>query len=184
MWNRGNSYTGYLDDRSIYDNGRQRSRSDANCTVTFTGATATSTVAVGASVPAPGGVVLSWVADAACATQPAPITPLAGPINLIGVTSTFGAILVVSETHYVSTFAAPVVTCGANLAALTAATQGNIAGPSAALGQTQVYYNVAAAATAVGFAPSACTITVTDNQPTPSTGTIGVSLTTTGGGIN
>jgi hypothetical protein len=127
---------------------------------------------------------MSWVADAAYATQPAPITPLLGPINLIGVTSTFGAVLVVSETHYVSTFNAPVVTCGTNLAALTAATQGNIAGPSAALGQTQVYYNVAAVATAVGFAPAACTISVTDNQPTPSTGTIGVSLTTTGGGIN
>ena len=184
MWNRGNSYTGYLDDRSIYDNGRQRSRSECELHGHLHRRNRNVDVAVGASVPAPGGVVLSWVADAAYATQPAPITPLAGPINLIGVTSTFGAILVVSETHYVSTFAAPVVTCGANLAALTAATQGNIAGPSAALGQTQVYYNVAAAATAVGFAPSACTITVTDNQPTPSTGTIGVSLTTTGGGIN
>jgi hypothetical protein len=156
----------------------------ANCTIVFTGATGTSTVSVGASVPAPGGVVMSWVANAAYATQPAPITPLAGPINLIGVGTTFGAVLVVSETHYVSTFGTPVVTCGTNLAALTAATQGNIAGPSAALGQTQVYYNVAAAAAAVGFAPAACTITVTDNQPTPSTGTIGVSLTTTGGGIN
>jgi len=158
----------------------------AACQIVFTGAAATATVPVGVSVPAPGGVTLSWVSNVAYTTLPAPVSPQPGPINLIGVTSTFGAVLVVSETHYVSTFAAPVLSgaCGANLSAPTTTTQGVIAGPSAALGQTQVYYAVSAPAAAAAFALGAgCTISVSDMQGTPSTGTIGVSLTTTGGGI-
>lgn len=158
----------------------------AACQVTITGEVGTAAVAVGASVPAPGGVTVGWVAMVGYKTLPAPVSPQAGPINLIGVTSTFGAVLVVSETHYVKTFGAPVLSagCGANLSAPTTTTQGPIAGPSAALGQTQVYYLVAAPSAAVAFASSAgCTISVSDTQTVPSTGTIGVSLTTTGGGI-
>ena len=131
--------------------------------------------------------MLQWVANAAYASQPAPITPLAGPINLIGVTSTFGAVLVVSETHYLGTFQAPILSggCGANVSALTAATQGNIAGPSAALGQSQVYYNVSAPAAAAPFGLAAgCTITVKDNAPTVNTSAaMGMALTSTTGGI-
>ena len=159
----------------------------ANCSVSFTGATGTTSVGVGATVPAPGGVVLQWVANAAYNTLPAPITPLAGPISLIGVTNTFGAVLVVSETHYAGTFNAPVLSggCGANLSAPTVATQGNIAGPQTALGQTQAYYNITAPSTAAAFALAAgCTITVKDNAATQNTSAaMGVLLTTSGGGI-
>ena len=161
----------------------------SGCTITFTGAAATATVPLSATVPAPGGVKLQWVANAALATQPAPIAPLAGPVNLIGVTSTFGAVLVVSETHYLGAFNAPVLSgaCGANLSAPVTSTNANLANitqPSTALGQSQVYYDESAPSTAVAFTlASGCTVTVTDKQTTPSSASMGVVLTTSSGGI-
>jgi hypothetical protein len=111
------------------------------------------------------------------------VTPLAGPINLIGVTSTFGAVLVVSETHYLGTFNAPVLTgCGANLSAPTAGVIGNIIAPQ--VGQAAAYYNVSAPAAAVPFALGVCSMTVKDNAATPNTSAaMGVTLTSTSGGI-
>jgi hypothetical protein len=128
-------------------------------------------------------VVIQWVANASYATQAAPITPLPGPVNLIGTTSTFGVVLVISESHYLGTLNAPTLSagCGTNLSAPTVATQGNIASPQ--VGQQQVYYSLSAPSSATAFALGTCTVSATDNQATPSTGTIGVSLTTTSGGI-
>lgn len=161
----------------------------AGCQVTFSGTAGSAAVAVGASVTAPGGVMLNWVANAAYATLPAPINPIPGPINLIGTTSLFQAILVVSETHYLGTFQTPVLTgagCAGNITTpLATIAQGNIAGPQASLAQTQAYYVVVAPATATAIASGTCSITVTDNAPTPNTSAaMGVILTITGGSIN
>jgi hypothetical protein len=156
------------------------------CTVSFQGAAGTAPVSLSVTVPAPGGVVIQWVANAALATASAsnPVTPNPGPVNLIGTTSTFGVVLVVSETHYLGTLNAPTLSgaCGANLSAPTATTQGNILGPQPA--QAVAYYTLSAPSSAAAFPISAgCTVSATDSQATPSTGTIGVSLTTTSGGI-
>jgi hypothetical protein len=166
------------------------------CTLTVTGGTGgapgSSTASQSFSVLQPGGVQLNWVSNAAYATQAAPITPVPGPINLIGVTSTFGAVLVVSETNWIAALGAPTESgaCGANLSAPSSATQGNIAGPIT--GQAQAFYSISAPAAAVAFPTSAgCSVSVPELAPDPlatpvppyTTPTIGVELTTTGGGI-
>ena len=76
--------------------------------------------------PGSGPLQLTWIANAALAQAVAgqTISPLAGPINLIGQSSTFGAVLVASKTGYIGTFNAPVLSgaCGANLTAPTTTT--------------------------------------------------------------
>ncbi len=164
----------------------------SGCSITVTGGNSM-TASLGIPVPAPGPLQVNWGANAALGTAVAgqTITPGPGPINLIGVTSTYGAELVVSKTAYIGTFNAVTTSapCAAAITATPAApsttTPATAGGTIAVLGSAQAYVPV------VGVAPIAtsggCTITVTDNAvntvPANGTATIGVSVTTSTGGI-
>lgn len=163
----------------------------AGCSITF-GGSGTTTVAVGATVPAPGPLQLFWVSNAALGTAVAgqTVTPLAGPINLPGTGVALGGYLIATKTGYIGAFSnsAPSAACTgkATVASAPSLTPPTTLGTLTALGSTQAYYAVAGVA-AIATSPTGCNITVTDSAvntiPANGTATIGVSVTTSSGGI-
>jgi hypothetical protein len=151
----------------------------AACTLTVHGFGAL-TATVGATVPAPGGTQLRWVGPGYQNTGP-PVPLLSGPVNMVGVGALFATTLVVSETAYLGTFTAPVLSagCGANIA-VTASAGTGLPGPTP--GNATAFYTVTASGAIVSGA--GCTITTGDvTAVPPSTSSIGVVVTTGTGGF-
>jgi hypothetical protein len=135
---------------------------------------------------------LWWVANAALGSAVAgqTITPVPGPVNLIGITSTYGAAIVASKANYIGTFNAGTLS-GACTGFVTATTTPSATispttlGTVSTLASAQAYYAVVGAAAIP--TSGGCTLTVTDNavntNATYGTATIGVSVTTSTGGI-
>jgi hypothetical protein len=168
----------------------------AGCQITFAGASGSATpVVLSISVTPPGGVILQWQSDAQLLTAPAPpppVSPIPGPINLIGVGAAFEAVLVVTESNYLGNssgqaFTTPVATgCGANLAAIVPATTANTPGLANLVGpqanQSQAVYVISGAGT-TGITSGTCSITASDELGNAAKTPIGVLLTVTSGGI-
>ena len=149
----------------------------AACTLTVHGFGAL-TATVGATVPAPGGTQLRWVGPGYQNTGP-PVPLLSGPVNMVGVGALFATTLVVSETAYLGTFTAPVLSAGANIA-VTASAGTGLPGPTP--GNATAFYTVTASGAIVSGA--GCTITTGDvTAVPPSTSSIGVVVTTGTGGF-
>jgi len=153
----------------------------AACTITVTGATG-QTATLSTTVPKPGGVSLRWYSpNFAVQANPQPFANT--PINLVGLGSTFGVLLVASEANFVGTISAPTLSAGCTgnvTSAALAAAPASITG--AVPGSVAFYYTVSAAAVPA----AACTLTFVDNYVnllglTPAPVTIGVSVTTAGG---
>ena len=154
----------------------------ANCAIVFSGASGTASVSLGASVPAPGGVQIRWLGPG-FANETPPIPFEAGPINMIGTGSMFATTLIVSESAYLGSFSAPVVSgaCAGGVAAGTPTTTTPSVLPMPAIGTATEYITVTASAAIATNA--GCTITVKDNATPQTTGSIGVNVTTAGGSI-
>lgn len=155
--------------------------------MTFTGAATAAAATLAATVAKPAGVVMRWFAPGYQA-QLNPLPQAAGPINLVGLTSLFAAVLQISENNYVTGFpAAKVVTSAGCTGFATTAVNATVPTglPTAAPGQSVVYYTVTGVAAVLPA--GGCTVTATDSYvplapgtPNPSVA-IGVSITTVSG---
>jgi hypothetical protein len=158
----------------------------AGCTVTFTGNVAASTATLASTVARPSGVALRWYTPQSLIQSP-PVPQSASPINLVGTGTTLAAVLAISENNYIGGFPAAKVVVSAGctgFATVTLAATPPSPLPTAAPGNTVVYYTVSgAAALLVGT----CTVTATDSYvplapgtPNPSAA-IGVEITSSTG---
>jgi len=147
-----------------------------------TGSSHASAGAASATVPTPGGVQLRWYTPQSLSTSSNPLPISSNPINIIGLGSTYDAILAVSETNFLGTITqlAPSAACtGAVTAtAYTTASPAPAVLPTAAPDTTLTYYDV----DAIAVVASGCTLSYQDNYvsssgSTPAPVTINVVVT-------
>jgi hypothetical protein len=165
-----------------------------NCTITVTGYATAPTGTATASVLTPGGVQLRWYTPQSIAsTTSVPVPFTATPINLIGFGSTYAATLSVSETQFAGTITASALPAGCSglttsgggaTGSVTSTLQTTVPNLSlnpiftgSATNALQQYYTVAS----TGVTASGCSLTFTDNYPTPSSASITVVVTSGSG---